>query len=176
LGLEPLSLEASSLLGLSLYHARKYDQAVKQLRTTVDMEPNYWFSCMFLGLTYEQKGDLPAALEELQKASRLGVESEVSWPLAELGHAYAQSGRKSEAERILQELTRRAERSYVPAYNLATVYVGLDRKEQALTLLEKAYADRSAMMMNLRGDPEFDPLGSDPRFAELVRRVGLPQQ
>ncbi|MGD0471477.1 MAG: tetratricopeptide repeat protein [Terriglobales bacterium] len=175
LELEPLSLEASSLLGLSLYYARKYDQAVKELRTAVDMEPDYWFSRMYLGLAYEQQGDLASALEELQEASKLGLESEIPEPMAELGHAYAQSGRKSEAERVLQELTRRAERSYVPAYNLATVYVGLDRKEQALTLLEKAYADRSAMIVLLRVDPELDPLRSDPRYADLLRRIGLPQ-
>lgn len=139
------------------------------------MEPDYWFSRMFLGLAYEQQGDLPAALEELQKASKLGLESETPWPMAELGHAYAHSSRKSEAEQILKELTKRAERGYVPAYNFATVSIGFGRKEQALTLLEKAYADRSGFMPFMKADPEFDSLRSDPRFQDLLRRIGLPQ-
>jgi TolB-like protein/Tfp pilus assembly protein PilF len=173
--LEPLSLEASGNLGWSLFYARKYDQAVKELRTAVDMEPDYWNSRMYLGLAYEQQGDLARALEELQKASKLGLESEIPEPMAELGYLYARLGRKSEAEQVLKELTRRSERGYVSAYNLATVYVGLGRKEQALTFLERAYADRSSFMGFLKVDPELDPLRSDPRFAELLRKVGLPQ-
>jgi tetratricopeptide (TPR) repeat protein len=173
LELDPLSLEANTSLGWSFYFARRYDQAVKQFRTTVEMEPNYWFPHMYLGLTYEQQGDLAGALEELQKASRL--ESEITWPLAYLGHGYARLGRKSEAEQVLRELTARMARSYVPAYNLATVYVGLDRKEQALTLLEKAHVDRSMMLPMAAVDPKFDSLRSDPRYRDLLRRMGLPQ-
>jgi Flp pilus assembly protein TadD len=128
---------------------------------------------MYLGLAYEQQGDLPNALEELQKASKLGLESEITSPLAKLGHLYARLGRKDEAEQVLKELTRRSERGYMPAYNLATVYVGLGRKEQALTFLEKAYADRCSMIPELKDDPEFDPLRSEPRFVALLRRMGL---
>jgi Tfp pilus assembly protein PilF len=80
LELDPLSLEANTSLSWSFYFGRQYDQALRQLRTAVDMEPNYWFSHMYLGLTHEQQGDLPAALEELQKASTL--ETEITWPLA----------------------------------------------------------------------------------------------
>jgi tetratricopeptide (TPR) repeat protein len=170
LGLDPLSLENNIFFGGSLYEARRYDEAAKQLRATVDIEPNYYLSHLFLGMSYEQHGDLPSALDELQKANRL--ESEIPWPLAELGHAYAQSGRKDEAERVLQELTRRAERGYVSPYFPATVYVGLGKKEQALTLLEKAYADRSGMLTLLKADPELDPLRSEPRFVALLRRMG----
>ena len=172
--LEPLSIEASGNLGYSLYFARRYDQAVKQLLAAIDLEPDYWFSRVYLGLAYEQQGDLANALEELQKASRLGLESEIPYPLAELGHLYARMGRRSEAEQVLKQLEQRSERSYVPAYNMATIYVALDRKEQALTFLEKAYADRSSFIQVLKVDPELDPLRSDPRFAELLRKVGSP--
>jgi serine/threonine protein kinase len=171
--LDSLSVWVNTFLGEGLYYARRYDEAVRQLRATVDMEPNYWQSHMFLALAYEQQGDLSGALGELQKASRLA--GKIPWPLAELGHLYARLGRKNEAEQVLRELTRRAERGYVPAYNLAVVHAGLDRKEQALTFLEKGYADRSTLMSNMKVDPELDLLRSDPRFAELVPKVGLPQ-
>ncbi|HYA62931.1 MAG TPA: protein kinase [Candidatus Sulfotelmatobacter sp.] len=173
--LEPLSLEANAVFSWELYEAHKYDQAVKQARTAIDMEPNYWMPHMFLGLAYEQQGDFTGALAELQKASKLGLESETPWPLAELGHLYARMGRRSDADKVSQELTRRSQRGYVPAYNLATVYVGLGRKDQALTFLEKAYTDRSSLMAWLKVDPELDPLRSDPRFVALLRRIGLGQ-
>jgi tetratricopeptide (TPR) repeat protein len=80
---EPLSFYANEVLGRSLYYARRYDEAAKQLRAAVEMEPNYWLSHMVLGMTYEQQGNLSGALEELQKAGKL--ESKMPWPLAELG-------------------------------------------------------------------------------------------
>jgi tetratricopeptide (TPR) repeat protein len=170
---QPLSFLANKLLGMNLYWGRRYDQAVKQFRTALDIEPNDWLSHSYLGLAYEQQGNFPGALEELQEASRL--ESEATFPLGGLGYLYARSGRRNEAEQVLKELTQRSERGYVNAYYLATVYAGLGRKEQALTFLEKAYADRCWMMVFMKHDPELDSLRSEPRFAELVRKVGLPQ-
>src|ERR1700722_15069921 len=110
-GLEraPLSFLANEVWGRSLYYARRYDEAAKQLRAAVEMEPNYWLSHMVLGMTYEQQGNLSGVLEELQKANKL--ESEMPWPLAQLGYLYARLGRKSEAEQVLRELTRRSERA-----------------------------------------------------------------
>jgi serine/threonine protein kinase/Tfp pilus assembly protein PilF len=167
--LDPASLETNTFLGWDLYYGRRYDDAVKQLRATVDMEPNYWLSHMLLGMAYEQQGDLHGALDQIEKATAL--ETEIPFPLAELGHLYARMGRKSDAEKVLQELTRRGEKIYVPPYNLATVYMGLGQKEQALAFLEKAYADRSLILMNIGVDPEFDSLRSEPRFAALVGKV-----
>jgi TolB-like protein/Tfp pilus assembly protein PilF len=168
---ERLSFLANEVLGRSLYYARRYDEAAKQLRAAVEMEPNYWLSHMVLGMTYEQRGDLAGALEELQKANKL--ESEMPWPLAQLGYLYARLGRKSEAEQVLQELTRRSEGRYVSPYFFATVYVGLGRKEQALTSLEKGYADHSMFMTLTIDDPELDPLRSEPRFLALLRQMGV---
>jgi serine/threonine protein kinase/Tfp pilus assembly protein PilF len=167
--LDPASLETNTFLGGDLYYGHHYDEAVKQLRTTVDMEPNYWMSRVMLGMTYEQLGDLQGALDELEKAT--SVETEIPFPLAELGHLYARMGRKDDAERVLQELLRRGQKIYVPPYNLATLYMGLGQKEQALASLEKAYADRSLLLMFIGVDPEFESLHSDPRFAALVGRV-----
>jgi eukaryotic-like serine/threonine-protein kinase len=171
--LDPASLETNTFLGGDLYYAHRYDEAVKQLRTTVDIEPNYWMSRTMLGLTYEQLGDLQGALQELERAT--SVETEIPLPLAELGHLYARMGRNEDAEKVLQELLRRGQKLYVPPYNLATVYMGLGQKQQALTCLEKAYADRSLLLMFAGVDPEFESLHSEPRFAALVRKV-LSQQ
>jgi Flp pilus assembly protein TadD len=175
LGLEPqpLSFFANEVLGRSLYYARRYDDAAKQLRAAVEMEPNYWLSHMVLGLAYKQQGNLSGALQELHRAVELG--REMPWPLAELGYFYAQSGHKSEAEQVLKELSQLSKRRYVSPYFLAMVYVGLGRREQALTSLEKGYADHSMFITLMKVDPEFDPLRSEPRFAELVRKMGLPQ-
>jgi TolB-like protein/Flp pilus assembly protein TadD/predicted Ser/Thr protein kinase len=175
LGLDPLSLQNNTFPGMSLYYGHRYDQAVKQLRATVDMEPNYYVSHMLLGLAYEQQGDLSSALAELQTANKLALGGDQLQTMAELGHLYGRLGRRSEAEQILKELTQRSERGYVPAYSIATVYVGLGRKEQALNLLEKGYADRSSSMMWIKADPELDPLRSEPRFVALLRKVGLQQ-
>ncbi len=173
LELDPLSVETNAIMGANLYFARRYDRAIEQLVKTLDMEPNDWFSREFLGLAYEQKGDLPRALEELQKASK--AEAGIPWPLAELGYAYALSGKKSDAENVLRELEGRSKRNYVPAYNIATVYVGLGEKEKALSFLEKAYADHSMILTFVKVDPELDGLHSDPRYTDLLRRMGLPQ-
>jgi serine/threonine protein kinase/Flp pilus assembly protein TadD len=165
--LDPASLETNTFLGGDLFYAHRYDEAVKQFRIAVDMEPNYWMSRVWLGMTYEQLGDLQKALVELEKAA--SVETEIPFPLAELGHLYARMGRKQDAEKVLQELLSR--KTYVPPYNLATVYMGLGQKEQALTYLEKAYADRSLLLMFVGADPEFESLHSEPRFTALVGKV-----
>jgi Flp pilus assembly protein TadD len=130
---------------------------------------------MVLGLAYVQQGNLPNALVELQKASKLGSESGTLEPLALLGYAYARAGQKDEAEQILKELTRRSQQSYVPAVGFAVVYVGLGKKDQALTFLEKAYADRCPLAVSMVREPLYDPLRSEPRFVALLRRMGLEQ-
>jgi serine/threonine protein kinase/tetratricopeptide (TPR) repeat protein len=167
--LDSASLETNTFLGWDLYYGHRYDEGVKQLRATVDMEPNYWMSHMLLGMTYEQQGNLQGALDELEKANRL--ETEIPMPLSELGHLYARMGRKEDAEKILQELLGRGQKVYVPPYNLATVYAGLGQKEQALTALERAYADRSLLLMNIGTDPEFESLRSEPRFRAVLGKV-----
>jgi serine/threonine protein kinase/tetratricopeptide (TPR) repeat protein len=171
--LDPLSIENTTIVGQNLYFARHYDQAIDRLRTTLDMDPNYWLARVFLGLAYEADGDLPRALAECQQASK--IQTDIVWPLAELGHVSARSGKKHEAEEILRQIRDRSKQSYVPAYNLAEVYVGLGEKEQALALLEKAYADRSMFLTFLKIDPQLDSLHSEPSFKDLLRRVGLPQ-
>jgi Flp pilus assembly protein TadD len=92
-----------------------------------------------------------------------------------LGHVYAVSGRKTEARKILAELQRLSEHSYVPATELALVYAGLGEKDKAFACLDKAYEEHSFPLHNLKVEPRFDSLHSDPRFSDLLRRMGLPR-
>jgi len=173
LELEPLSVEINRTLGLNLINARRPDQAIKQLRKTLDLDPNDWWAHEGLGQAYVQKGNLTEAIAEMNKA-RL-MENDITDPLALLGYAYAISGRKNEARKKIDELKERSKRQYVTPFFIAMVYAGLGEKDQAFAWLEKAYEDRSMLLVYLKADPEFDSLSSDPRYADLLRRVNLPQ-
>ncbi len=169
--LDPMSLETGGQVGFNLYLAHQYDEAIGQLRKNLDMEPNHWFSTWLLGLSYEAKGDIPAAIAQFKKARSL--EANTPFPISELAHVYAISGRRSEAEQSLKELREWSKQGFTPQYYFANVYVGLGDHPQALTHLEKAYEDRSVYMTFLPMDPEMDPLRSEPRFKELLRKLGL---
>ncbi len=170
--LDPLSLEVNMLLGQDLYFARRYDQALQQLRNTMDMDPNYWPAHVWLGRIYVEKGRLAEAIAEFQKA-RL-IESAIPEIYAALGHAYAMSGKRADAEKVIDDLKRLSKQHHVPPFDIATVYVGLGEKEQAFAWLDKAYEERSYFLSYIKADPRLDNLRSDQRFKELVRRVGLP--
>ena len=171
--LDPLSVETNTLLGQSFYFVRRYDQAIGQLRNTLDMDQSYWLAHSFLGRSYQQQGKQAEAMVEFQRA--LQIENAVAENRAMIGNAYALSGRRREAEKIIDELKELSLRSYVPPYNIATVYAGLGDKDQAFIWLDRAYADRSFYMTWIKVDPQMDSLRPDPRFADLVRRMGLTQ-
>jgi DNA-binding winged helix-turn-helix (wHTH) protein len=156
-------------LGLSFYFARQHDQAVEQYRRAIGVEPQSYWSHMLLGWAYEQQGNFGQAIAELNQANRLTDNPQV---VASLAHTFALSGQKTEAQRILAELQTDTRR-YVSPYDIATVYAGLGDKEEALTWLEKAYEDRSGWLAWwIKVDPKFDILHPDPRFRDLLRRVG----
>jgi tetratricopeptide (TPR) repeat protein len=126
----------------------------------------------YLGQAYLAQGEYAKALQELHKALTLSG-NETSFK-AELGNAYAVAGKKPEALGILHELLQRSAQQYVSPYSIALLYVGLDQKDEALQWLEKAYAERSVRLINIAVHPRFASLRSDPRFAALVQRIGLP--
>ena len=95
--------------------------------------------------------------------------------LALLAWVYARSGQPGQARKLLAELNEQAKHSYVSPTGLATIFVALGEKDGAFAQLDKAYEARDSGLNDLKVDPQFDPLRSDPRFAELLRRVGLPQ-
>lgn len=164
--LDPLSLIISADAAGILLIARKNDQAIEQSRRTVDMDPNFAIAHLELGQALVQKRSYNEAITELRKAIELsggGVPS-----ASNLAYAYAMSNRKAEAEKILNDLKSRSAGN---AAEVALMYVGLGDKTQAMKWLEKAYEEHFNPSLLMR--PAFDPLRSDPRFQNLMRRIGL---
>jgi serine/threonine-protein kinase len=169
--LDPLSLIINADIGEVYIWARQYDKAVEQLRKTIEMDQNFYYAHWHLGLAYESKGSFQEAIAEYQKALQL---EDDPWVRALLGHAYAASGKRDEALKVLNQLKETSKQRYVPAYGIAVVYAGLGEKDEAFRWLEKSYQDHANDLVILKVDPLLDSLHSDPRFADLVRRVGLP--
>jgi serine/threonine-protein kinase len=169
--LDPLSLIIHATLGRhGFYFARQYDQAIAQLQKTLDMDDSFWVARLWLGWTYANMGLLPEALAELQTARRLDNNLEI---VAALGFTYGRAGRRLEAQQVLDELQHLSRARYVSPMLGALIAVGMGEHDRALGWLEQAYADRAQMMSELKAEPAFDPLRADPRFADLLRRVGL---
>jgi len=171
--LDPSSFSINFSLGWRLYLARQYDRAIAQLRNTLEMDPSYELPHLILGQAYEEKGSFELAIPELRKAVDLSHGTPLM--LAALAHAYARAGQRAEAQQLLTQLEAASKHQYVSPYYLAIVYVGLGEKEQALTFLEKAFADRSNGVIFMAVEPELDPVRSDPRFVALERRLRLPR-
>jgi serine/threonine protein kinase/Tfp pilus assembly protein PilF len=170
--LDPLSPETNAFLGCVLYFAHRYGQVIEQLRETTDLDPNYWLAHGDLGVAYEQQGQFPEAIAELQKA--IGLAGIIPEPTAWLARAYAVSGNRAEAQKLLDALKEPSKWTYLSPYNIAMVYAGLGEGDQALAWLERAYQERSYYMSWLKVDPGVDNLRSDPRFQDLVRRMNFP--
>jgi DNA-binding winged helix-turn-helix (wHTH) protein/TolB-like protein/Tfp pilus assembly protein PilF len=166
---DPLSLIVSSNAGLILGLAGRYEQAIETLNKALEIDPTFSRAHFRLGNVYEQKGMPEKAISEFEAAVRFsGGDSSYQ---GALGHAYAVAGNVERARKLLDFLKNRSRRQYVPAYAIALVYAGLNKKDQAFEWLEKAYEDRSASMALLNVDPALSNLHSDARFTELVRRV-----
>jgi tetratricopeptide (TPR) repeat protein len=131
-----------------------------------------------LGLAYEQNGNIDLAINEFQqRVKAYGPGDDINLPLsiAELAHAYAVSGRRKQALQLLSELTALSKRRFVDPWAIALVHAGLADKDRAFEWLERAYEEPSgATQWLLKTDPRMDLLRSDPRFQELLRRMGLP--
>lgn len=170
--LDPLSLAISVQRGYLLENARRYDEAIEQLNRVIAVDQNHYQAHWVLGHTYAVSGQFDQAIASAQKAVELSERTPGA--LGMLGMIYGLAGRKPEAQKILQELLKLNERRYVTPAALAYVYIGLDDKDQAFAWLEKAYQENSNFLAYLKHVPVADPLRSDPRFADLVRRVGPP--
>src|SRR5713226_1489804 len=167
--LDPLSLIISADLAEELLIAHRYDEAITQSRKTMDLDPRFAVAHYELGQAFVQKHMYNEAVAELQKAIALSGGSTTC--TSNLAYAYAVSGMRNEAVRILNDLKNRSNHGVSNAPEIALIYVGLDEKDQAMAWLEKAYAERFNPGILLR--PAFDPLRSDPRFQDLLRRIGL---
>lgn len=169
--LAPLSAGLTACLGWHHLFAAQYDQAVEQGLKAIQMNSNNAFGYLVLGWGYEQKSMFEPAITAFEKAVTL---TNASIAPASLAHALALAGKRREAEEVLAKLTEQSRRTYIPAYDIATVYAGLGAADQAFEWLEKAYREHSSFLVHVNWDPRFRNLHSDPRFHELVRRIGLP--
>jgi tetratricopeptide (TPR) repeat protein len=172
LELEPVSVAISTVLGVAYHYGRRYDQAVEQYGKTLAMDPNFGSARHYLGELYIAKSMYPEALAELKEAVKLTPGA----PLAAsaLGLAYARSGDRAAAQKVLDGmLAERARRGYYPASRIALVYLGLGDQDRAFEHLTKAVEEGDLTVAFLKTTPVFDPLRSDPRFTDLLRRMNL---
>lgn len=169
---DPLSLIISVAIGWAFYMDRQYDDAAGQLQRTVELDPNYPVTYWILGLLHRKLGRYEPAIGEAEKGLKLVGGS----PLmsAALAQTLAVAGRKNEAIQILDDLSRLATQKYVAPYFLAGIHIGLGEHGRALECLEKSCEERSHWLIYLHIDPSMDALRSNPRFQDLLRRVGLP--
>ena len=168
--LDPLSLIINADLAELLVLAHSYDESMLQSRKTIEMDPNFALAHNQLAQAYLQKHMNDEAVAELQKAVQLSGRSATC--IANLARAYVASGNRNEAAQLLSELKKSSSPGYSNASEIAMIYASLGDMDQAMNWLEKGYEERFNPGVLLR--PGFDPLRSDPRFQNLVRRVGLP--
>ena len=171
LELDPLNLTINTWVGLRYYMARNYFAAIQQNRDSVEMDPNFAAAHLVLGMDYVQAGLHNEAVNELKKAASLSGDN----PLytAQVAIALAAAGRNREALQIARKLEANAKKRYVSPYALAQIFVALKMDRETFTWLEAAWDDHAVWMGYLAVDPIFDRYRSDPRFQDLVRRVGL---
>jgi TolB-like protein/Tfp pilus assembly protein PilF len=168
--LDPVSAQGNFILSQSLHEARRYDEAISQLGKTLDLEPRFWPAHLYLGKTLAEQGHYQAAIEELKKAGNFTSE-----PYATIGYVYGRMGRTTDAHKVIADLQDQLKTGYVAPTNFVTVYIGLSDKDHAFAWLEKGFQQRDFWITFLKGEPIFDPLRSDPRFQDLVRRVNFPK-
>ena len=173
LQLDPLDVILNVHLGWHYLYARRTEEAVKQFRGAIDIDENHWAPPHFLGRAYEQEGRYNEAIAPLKKAdSLIGGNSAM---LSAQAHATALAGRRTEARNILAQLLAVRQKRYVSPYEIAIIHIALGETDQAFEWLERAFREHSGWLSYLNVEPRLDPLRHDPRFADLVRRVGLPR-
>ena len=169
---DPTSFWNNSELGCVSYYARQYDHSLALSRRAVSLNPESQLSYVSLGRAYIQKQMYSEAIAALQRGRTL--DPEFPQIVGELGYGWAVSGNKTAAQDILDQLDRIAAHRYVDAYLIALIHLGLSERDKAFEYLEKAYAERSNSMPWLKVEPKFDAIRSDPRYLDLLRRVGFP--
>ena len=172
--LDPLNIDGLVNDGFFLFLARHYDEAIQTLRSALAVQPDIARAHWFLGYNLIAKGQPEQAIPELERAVVLSDRSPAV--IGVLVRAYAHAGRRADALRMLAELKRRSKTGYIPAGAFINAYLGLGDNEQAFVWLVRGYEEKSGIMPLLKAHPHFDPIRGDPRFADLLRRVGLDQE
>jgi serine/threonine-protein kinase len=172
LELDPLSRASNMLLGRAYFLARQNDQAIDQLRKTLEIDPDFLPARTHLAMAYIQKKMYSQAIEELSKGGERARQYDELLTL--IGYIYAVTGQRVEALKVVDQLKERSKQRYVSPYFIAIVYAGLREKDQTFEWLQKAYDDRSFRISYVAVQPEFDNIRSDPRYADLIRKLNLP--
>lgn len=167
--LDPLRIDFRSKEGRIVLWARRYDEAVQKLQDVIKLQPDYSPAHENLGYAYDAKGMYAEAIAEYQKVISLGAET--TSVQAYFGYALAKSGKRDEALAILDKL--KTTKEYVSPAELAILYAGLGSKEEALQSLNRAYDTHDLQMQFVKGEPHYDSLRSDPRFINLMRKIGF---
>ncbi len=171
---DPVSPYINDRAGVIYFSADRVEEAMGIWRKVLELEPNYWGPRQSLAKAYVTKGMYQQAIAELEKALALGERE--PFVLGVLALAYARAGQREEALKIVSELKQvGAKRGSIQTFPFVWAYVGLGDKEQAFAWLERSYRERRDRMVSLNVDPLLDPIRSDARFHDLVRRVGLPK-
>ena len=171
--LDPLSPIMNADLGLTLYFARHYDEAVVQLRKPLVLDPTFAYALYNLGMVLQSKGDLPGAIAQYEKAKQFSDDPHIS---ALSGAAKALAGDKNAALQTLTDLDNISQHREVLAYSRALLHLSLNNKDEALRWLEQSFADRDGSNIGaIKVDPLLDPLRGDPRFEALVQKVTAPK-
>jgi tetratricopeptide (TPR) repeat protein len=172
--LDPLLPALRANVGMVYSCVGRHEEAIEQLRNTTELNPDYDVAYTALGFAYLRKGMYPQAVANMEKP--LALEKEDRYLVlhkVDLAYAYAAAGRKNEARKMLSELEQQEAKG--ESLELYPIYFALSEKERGFAWLEKAYKKKSESLLYLRCWPEFDGLRKDPRFADLVRHVGIPQ-
>jgi DNA-binding winged helix-turn-helix (wHTH) protein/TolB-like protein/Tfp pilus assembly protein PilF len=171
--LDPLNLRVRAIEAWILINAGRPDEALAMLQKTLELDPNYWLARHYAASAYIEKGMYEEAVAEARKAREApGVATR---PAAFLGHALAKVGRRAEALTELEGLLKLAQRQYVSPYSIAMIYNGLGDRAETLEWLERGYREREPRLVFLKAEPKWKNLHDDPRFQDLLRRIGLPQ-
>jgi tetratricopeptide (TPR) repeat protein len=169
---DPLAVGGLTM-GWILFQAHRYNEAIQEIRGVLAVKRDDPDALWGLGFPLIANGQAEEAIPELEKVVSVSDRSPGSLEL--LATAYAHAGRRTEALRLISELKRRRQTSYIPAGAFINPYLGLRDYDQAFAWFERAYQEKSNILQFLKVHPFFDPVRGDPRFADLVRRVGLDQ-
>jgi serine/threonine-protein kinase len=173
LELDPVSLSISTDLGVLYYFASRYDEAIEQYRKTLEMDPQFVRAYVTLGSTYGKKGMYPEAIAMFEKALHLSGDRA---KVAALGRAYALAGKREEALKAVDELKDLSRERYVSPYCIALIYASLGEADQAMEWLQRAHEEQVSELIYMKVDPYLDEIRSDPRFIELLAKVGLEER
>jgi TolB-like protein/DNA-binding winged helix-turn-helix (wHTH) protein/Flp pilus assembly protein TadD len=168
--LDPLSLIISTDMGKVYFLARRYDLTIEQCKKVLEMDPNFVMAHAWLGFAYSAQGRHEDAIAEFLKMKEM---ANTPWWLSFLGYVYGRAGHREEAQKILKRLTELSKQTYVSHYSLVLVYIGLGEKDVVFKLYEKVFEEHRDGVIDLKVNPGFDPLRSDPRFADLLRRANF---